>query len=89
MLLSYVLRIVKTMNFIHYERCYNVLNNLINLYKYVLLNKIIALTMLHILQAPKYFNDYLLLCYCFKVVYLICFPFNLLRIKSPTSCIIV
>jgi hypothetical protein len=54
MLLSYVLRIVKAMNFIHYERCYNVLNNLINLYKYVLLNKIIALTMLHILQAPKY-----------------------------------
>jgi hypothetical protein len=29
MLLSYVLRIVKAMNFIHYEKWYNVLNDLI------------------------------------------------------------
>jgi hypothetical protein len=28
MLLSYVLRIIKAMNFIHYEKWYNVLNNL-------------------------------------------------------------
>jgi hypothetical protein len=64
MLLSYVLKIVKAMNFIHYEKWYNVFNNLINLYK-VLLKKIIALTMLHILQAPAYFNGHRLLCYLF------------------------
>jgi hypothetical protein len=29
MLLSYVLRIVKAMNYIHYEKWYNVLNDLI------------------------------------------------------------
>jgi hypothetical protein len=64
MILSYVLRIVKAMNFIHYEKWYNVFNNLINLYK-VLLKKIIALTMLHIMHAPTYFNDRSLLCYRF------------------------
>jgi hypothetical protein len=65
MLLSSVLRIVKAMNFIHYEKWYTVLNNLINLYESVLLKKIIALTMLHILQASTYLNDHCLLCYPF------------------------
>jgi hypothetical protein len=49
----------------------------------------IFLSMLHILQAPIYFNDHCLLCYLFEVVYLIYFPFNLLRRKKLNSYIIV
>jgi hypothetical protein len=61
MLLSYVLRIVKAMDFIHYEKWYTVLNNLINLHESVLLKKIIAFTMLHILMIIIYY------VICFKL----------------------
>jgi hypothetical protein len=87
-LLPYVLRIVKATNFIHYEKWYNVLNNLINLYK-ALLKKIVALTMLHILQAPTYFNDHHLLCYPFLSCLFNMFSLYSAENKKITSCIIV